>query len=80
MAPQAPAKRMLRTKHLDVVRNGNDDYTLTEYELESADGKVWRTTSTRIVCARKSRNVATDYAREWHSLRVGRNGTAGDFE
>ena len=78
--PPAQAPKRLRTKHLDVVRNGNDDYTLTEYELESADGKAWRTAATRVICARKSRNVATDYAREWHSLRVGRNGTAGDFE
>lgn len=81
MAPTQPqAKKTMRTKHLDVVRNGNDDYTATELELESADGgKTWRTSSTRTVAAKKSRNVVTDYVREWWQSRVGRNGT-GDFE
>lgn len=76
-APAAP-KRTLRVKHLDVVRNGNDNYTATELELEG-DGKAFKTIGTRVICANKSRNVTMDYVAEWWRGRAGSN-FLGDFD
>lgn len=67
----------IRALHLQTHRNGDDDYTTTEYVLEG-DGKTWRTVSSRVITSNKSRNVTTDYVRDWWLDRVGRNGM-GDF-
>ncbi|MDP2271250.1 MAG: hypothetical protein Q8K32_11000 [Archangium sp.] len=68
----------IRTKHIDTVRNGNDDYTTTEYLLEG-DGKTWRTVGSRVIAANRSRSLTLDYLRDWWIERVGRNGV-GDFD
>lgn len=73
-----PPAALIRAKHLETVRNGNDDYTTTEYLLEG-DGKSWRTVSSRVLCEKKTRNVTTDYVRDWWLERIGRNGL-GDLE
>lgn len=78
LSPPPSAPVVIRAKHLDTVRNGNDDYTTTEYLLEG-DGKTWRTVSSRVITERKSRSVTTDYVRDWWLSRVGRNGL-GDLE
>jgi len=82
MAPAKPVQsspaRTITAKHLETVRNGNDDYTTTEYELEG-DGKTWRTVGSTVLCERKTRNVTTDYVRDWWIQRAGRNGL-GDLE
>ncbi len=69
---------LIRTKHLDTVRNGNDDYTTTEYLLEG-DGQTWRTVGSRVIAANRSKSLTFDYVRDWWIERVGRNGV-GDFD
>jgi hypothetical protein len=76
--PTPTTKRTVRVKHLDVVRNGNDNYTATELELEG-DGKSFKTIATKVICDKKSRNVTMDYVAEWWRNRVGRN-FLGDFD
>jgi len=80
MAPPKPPAPfpVIRAKHLETVRNGSDDYTTMEYVLEG-DGRTWRTVSKRVITENKSRNVTTDYVRDWWLARIGRNGV-GDFD
>ena len=75
--PAAPPAAPIHARHLEAVRNGNDDYTATEYLLEG-DGKTWRTVSSRVIVAHASRNVTTDYVREWWRERAGLD-YDGDF-
>lgn len=75
--PQPPAP-LIRTRHLETVRNGNDNYTTTEYSIEG-DGKTWKTVDAKVISDKKSRSVTLDYVRDWWLQRVGRNGL-GDFD
>ena len=76
--PPAQSAPTIRTRHLETVRNGNDNYTTTEYSLEG-DGKTWKTVETKAIAEKKSRSVTLDYVRDWWLQRVGRNGL-GDFD
>lgn len=75
--PPAEPSPKSTIRHLETVRNGLDNYTTTELVLEG-DGRVFKVVERIPIAREKSRNVTTDYVRDWWLARVGSNGT-GDF-
>lgn len=71
--PAPPSPRPTRsTRRLELTRHGNDNYTLEEQTLEG-DGVTWRTSATRTLCARVSRNVVASYVEDWVRTAAGRD-------
>lgn len=73
LPPLRAASRLLRVRHLDVNRTGNDKYTVTEMTLEGPDCGPFVVLESKVLKAGVSQNVARDWVRDWYHAFTGAN-------
>lgn len=72
VAPK-PEARLLTVKHLDVLRNGNDDYTVTELTLSGTPKGPFAVTGSKVLKANCTAHVAQAWVRSWYVELSGPN-------
>jgi len=71
--PETKPKREPRTfRNLELVRNGNDDYTAVELTI-TGDGDTWRTVGRKVLADHVSRNVVSADVERWFRDYAGRD-------
>lgn len=71
--PPKPEARLLTVKHLDVVRHGNDEYTVTELTLSGTPKGPFAVTASKVLKANCTAHVAQAWCRSWYLETGGPN-------